>query len=545
MAIEQECIEVVRVLDADGVSVEHPWDPNSWYLVRDDQPYLDFLIRGPKAQAVKSEADHIDVKIKDLPDQSEAGTQWQRWDFEAEVARHRRLGEICLALKVPRSCVLRCYIIPTKLLSFRDVVAMVEEIEEELGIEAAWDMLAGRRDRSWSQTAGGARSNVPAELIKHVEEELQLARWIRRAPFEELASPSPRDALLAENALVSHWATRRHAQVRDLSETVSHVLTAQEAHSRRGNPATRQTNIDNEVKRLREIMGRLTGLKGNLAHLITNDELATPIYPSPLLQRDHRLRRLLRVFAPPSAQSLSETESAQSHYPPMFLNDLWELWGAVWLARQLRRLGFSGLSSMERVEAVNRCSWRLVKGAITVDMDFEAEPALVEYERLPPVYARTVSTMEWVARNQDLDEERPYFGLEARCSPDYLIRVTTPARKALIVGDACLASPMHHGKKQDKSDTKPRTVEKYRRTIGWSAEGEMIGCHPLGGFVLFPPPIEEWKDYEGLPAASDCTILCPQPGGESDAGYRLEQLLARVAPELEDCYGSDEWHFEG
>lgn len=535
MAVEHGLIEAVRVLDADGVAVEHAWDPNTWYLVRDDQPYLDILTRGPKAQAVKSESEHIDVKIKDLPDRTEAGAQWQRWDFEAEVARQRRLGEISLSLKVPRGCVLRCYIIPTQLLSFRDVVVMVEEIEEELGIEAAWDMLSGRRDRSWSRIAGGVRSNVPAELIKHVEEELEAARAIRRAPFEELASPSPGDTLLAENALISHWAMRRHAQVRDLAETISHVLTAQEARSRRGNPAARQFKIDNEAERLREIVVRLANLKSNLAHLVRNAELAAPISPSPLFQRDHRIRRLLRVFAPPTAQALSATQSEQSHYPPMFLNDLWELWGAVWLARQLRRLGFSGLPSVERVEAVDRCSWRLVKGVVKIELDFEAEPALVDYDRLPPVYVRTVSTMEWAARNQDLDEECPYFGLEARCSPDYLIRVTTPARKALMVGDACLASPKHHGKKPDKSDSKPHTVEKYRRTIGWSAEGEMIACHPLGGFALFPPPVEVWIDFEGLPAASDCTILCPRPGGDPDASYRLEQLLARVAPELEDC----------
>lgn len=536
MAIEHGCIETVRILDEDGVAVEQPWNPDTWYLIRDDQPYLDFRTRGPKAQAIKSEAQHIDVKITDLQNPTEAGTQWQRWDFEAEVARQRRLGEISLALKVPKGCVLRCYIIPTLLLSVRDVVVMVEEIEEELGIEAAWDMLTGRRDRSWSRTGGGVRSNVPAELIKHVEEELQAARSIRRAPFEELASPSPRDALLAENALVSHWATRRYAQLRDLAETVSHALSAQEARSRLGNPSTRQTNIDNEVNRLREIVARLAGLKSNLAHLITDAELETPIYPSPLFQRDHRLRRLLRVLAPPSAQALSQTHSPQSHYPPMFLNDLWELWGAVWLARQLRRLGFSGLSSMERVETVHRCSWRLVKGAVKVELDFEAEPAFVDYDRLPPVYARTVSTMEWVARNQNLNDERPYFGLEVRCSPDYLIRVTTPLRKALMVGDACLASPSHHS----KSNSKLHTVEKYRRTIGWSADGEMIACHPLGGFALFPPPVEEWTGFESLPAASDCTILCPQPSGGSDAGYRLEQMLARAVPELDGCSGSDE-----
>lgn len=531
MALAASAIEAVRILDADGIAVEHPWDPDTWYLVRDDQPYLDILVTGPKAQPDRSESQHLDVKLKELPDPAHVGAQWQRWDFETEVARQRRLGELSLKLRVPSDCVLRCYIIPTKLLSFRAVTVMVEEIEEELGIEAAWDMLSGRRDRAWSCAAGGARSNVPAELIRLIEPELQAAQWIRRTPFEELASPSPRDASLAENAVISHWATRRYAQLRDVAETVSQVLDDQEARSCRPNPPRRQTKIDEEVARLRTLLGQLTNLKGNLARLINEAELTTPIYPSPLFQRDHRLRLLLRVFAPPSAQSLSESQSIQSHYPPMFLNDLWELWGAVWLARQLRRLGFSGLSSMERVETLHRCSWRLTKDAIKIELDFEAEPALADYAQVPPVYERTVSTMEWVAQHQSLDEDRPYFGLETRCSPDYLIRVTTLSSKALLVGDACLASPQHHGTKQDRSDSKPHIVERYRRTIGWSDKGEMVGCHPFGGFALFPPPLDSWRDFEGLPAASDCTILCPQPGAlEADA--RLAQLLARVSPEL-------------
>lgn len=539
MAVEHTIIEAVRVVDADGVFVEYPWDASAVYPVRDDRPYFEFLTRGKKAQFVKSEAQRMDVKFTDVLCPSEEGTQWQRWDFEAEVARHRRLGSISLGLSLPENCALRCYVIPTLLLSSREVAVMAEEIEEELGIEAAWDMLSNRRDKSWSRMVGRARTNVPSEMIKFIEEEIQAAHSIRRTPFEELALPSRRATALAENALVSHWAARRSAQVRDLAETAEHALVMLAARSRRGNPGSRQINIDNEIRRLSGIWDLLVGLRNQLARLITESELATPIYPSPLFQRDHKLRLLLRVFAPPSAEVISETEATQSHYPPMFLNDLWELWGAVWLARELRRLGFSGLSSIDRVETVNRCSWRLKKDDVIVELDFEAEPALIDYDQLPPIYARTVSTMEWAARNQELDEERPYFGMEKRCSPDYLLRITTPTRKALMVGDACLASPKHHGKKQDKSDAKPHTVEHYRRTIGWAAEGEAIGCHPLGGFVLYPPPVDEWKDFERLPAASDCTLLCPRPGGDHDASHRLEQLLVRIAPEFASCLGSD------
>ncbi len=544
MAVEHAVIEAVRVTDGDGVTIEYPWDPNICYPVRDDRPYLDFLTRGRKAEAFKSEAEHIDVKIKELPGPLEDGTQWQRWDFEAEVARRRRFGEISLKLRVPKDCVLRCYVYPTLLLSFRDVVVMVEEIKEELGIEAAWDLQTNRRDKSWSRTTSGARSHVPTEMIKHVEEELRAADSIRRTPFEELALPLWRDAPLAENAVVSHWAARRYGQVRNLAETAAQALAALEARSRRKNPGNRQTIIDSEAKRLGGIVNQLLGLRSNLACLITDAELATPIYPSPLFQRDHKLRLLLRVFAPSAAQALSDMESARSHYPPIFLNDLWELWGAVWLAKELRRRGFSGLSSMERVETINRCSWRLVKDEIMVELDFEAEPTLVDYDQLPPVYERSISTMEWVAQNQELDEERPFFGLEMRCSPDYLLRITTPRRKVLMVGDACLASPKHHGKKQDKSDTKPHVVEMYRQTIGWSVEGEVVGCHPLGGFVLYPPPVEAWKDFERLPAASDCTLLCPRPGGDLESSRRLEQLLARIVPEFDDDNGSTVRHVD-
>ena len=289
--------------------------------------------------------------------------------------------------------------------------------------------------------------------------------------------------------------------------------------------------------------------------LITGRELSTSIYPSPLLQRDHRLRLLLRTFAPSLAQAYSETESPRSHYPPLALNDLWELWGAVWLAKELRQLGFSGFSSLGGVETVYRCSWRMRKGDVTIELDYEAKPALIDYDRLPPVNERSISTMEWAAKNQELDAERPYLGLEMRCSPDYLLRITTPIRKVLMVGDACLASPQHHGKIsdktekkqgntkkktdnsdgiQDKNSAKPYTVELYRRTIGWADNGEVISCHPLGGFVLFPPPASSWKEFERLPGASDCILLCPHPRGDHEASYRLEQLLARIVPEFVD-----------
>jgi hypothetical protein len=101
--------------------------------------------------------------------------------------------------------------------------------------------------------------------------------------------------------------------------------------------------------------------------------------------------------------------------------------------------------------------------------------------------------------------------------PDCLLRITTPAQKVQMVGDACLASPKHQGKKPDKSDIKPYNVELCRRMIGWSAEGDVIGCHPLGGFVPYPSLVDAWKGCERLPAAPSVSTPLRRSRGKASA----------------------------
>lgn len=517
-------IEAVRVSEADGSPVELAWHPGTWYLIRDDHPYLDILTRGHPARSVG------DAKIQLLPEPCEEGMQWQRWDLSELMSRHRTLGEVRAPLRVPRDCTLRCYVIPTALLSHRDVLAMAEDVEAELGFPAFWDILAERRDRAWSRPSGGRLRRPPAELIALVDEEAGAAASVRRSPFSELEPRSRQSLPLSENALVSHWAARRSGQLRDLVADLSEALEATEARCARTNPEMRQQRLEAELAQLRVLLPGVEDLAARLTGLIREVELGTPIHPSSLLQRDHRLRLLLRAFAPATSEAISEDESARSHYPPLFLNQLWELWGAVWLAGELRRLGFAGSCSVESSDTITRCSWRLTRAAITVELDFEAEPVLVDYDRMPPVHERAMPALEWAGRNQQLDLERPFLGVEQKCSPDYLLRITGPAGRALIVGDACLASASHHG--LNKLDSKPYMVERYRRTLGWADSGEIIRCHPLGGFVLFPPPAGAWSGLESIAGASDCMLLCPSPQGDTEASRRLELLLRSVAGEV-------------
>ena len=533
-------IEAVRVWAGDGTATEHPWDPKTWYMIRDDHPYLDIRTSGHVAQASNV------ASIKILPDACDEGSRWQRWDLSEELSRKRRLGEISVMLKVPKNCALRCYVVPVALLTYRDVITMVEDIEAEIGFAVAWDLVADRPERSWSQPLSRSRPYTPAEILDMVDEEIGAASSIRRDPFTELAPVSRLETPLAENAIVSQWAMRRSSQLRDLEDRLLAILKAAARQQALHKPEERQKRIDAEVARLSKALDRSGETRAILARFVSDLELGTQIHPSPLFQRDHRLRVLLRVFAPSASEAIAESESARSSYPPLVLNHLWELWGIVWIARQLRSLGFVGLCSVEAVDAVWRCAWRLGRGDVAVELDFEAEPVLVEYDRLPPLQERKMPAMEWAARHQQLDQDRPFLGVEARCSPDYLIRFTTPAGKMLLVGDACLSSPLHHGGGgDDKLGSKPYTVERYRRTIAWASGDEVVRCHPMGGFVLFPPPSEAWHKFTTLPGASDCMLLCPGPQDDTEASRRFGILLETVVPGLvasasaEAAQGSD------
>src|SRR5262249_14328873 len=103
------------------------------------------------------------------------------------------------------------------------------------------------------------------------------------------------------------------------------------------------------------------------------------------------------------------------------------------------------------------------KEDITVELDYEPDPVLVEHSQLPSAHERKIPALEWAAKHQVLSPERPFLAMEARSSPDYVIRVTTARARVILVGDACLASPDHHGRGDDRQGAKPYTVEHYRR----------------------------------------------------------------------------------
>ncbi|MBB3746990.1 hypothetical protein FHX10_006543 [Rhizobium sp. BK591] len=526
MAVEASSIIAVRVADADGVYKELPWNPTTRYLIRDDKPYLDVLVRGPLLNARMDLKD--ESKLRDLKEIQESGARWQRWDLETYLARFRRFGEINLELKVPKNSALRCYIIPTALLDLRDVIAMVDDIESELGIVAAWDVDSPKPERSWSRGTDRKGSITALEIIREASEELAAAASLRREPFIELGPRSRRNLPLPENAVVSHWAARRCAQLRDCAAACMAEIQSLEDRATRGHAERRRERIEERLATLISVKMELEDLTSIIARFGNDStELNTLVYPTPLFHRDHRLRLLLRAFSPLMSEAIAESEALRSRYPPIFLTKLWEFWGAVWLVKVFRELGFAGHCITELKKAPDACSWRLRKGDMQIELDFEAEPNYVDYSKIPPSHERAVPVLEWAALNQEMDPERPFLGLEEKCTPDYLLRITVGDERILVVGDATLASAEHHHK-----DPKPKTVEKYRRTLGWSVDGGIVRCHPMGGFVIFPPPSSSWKEFEVIPGAADCVIFAPGPRDSEIAKHRLLSLLGAISPNL-------------
>ncbi len=325
---------------------------------------------------------------------------------------------------------------------------------------------------------------------------------------------------------------RRSGQLRDLADTFEANLKVERAQGALKNPEGRQKTIDLEINRLETLIIRSVDLSARLAQYVNDLEIGVPIQLSPLFQRDHRLRLLLRAFAPNPSEAIAESQSERSSYPPVTLNHLWEIWGIAWIAKQLRGLGFSGICSLETIKSVKRCSWHLERDGVVIKLDFEAEPAFIDYEHMPPVHERAVPALEWAARHQKINSDRPFLGSEEKCSPDYLIRIITSTTSALLVGDASLASSEHHIPLKKNMKSKPQVVEKYRRTIGWAHGDQLIRCHPMGAFVVFPPPAQAWNELETIDHARDCMLLCPSPLDDAEASARLKTLLETIVPEL-------------
>jgi DNA mismatch endonuclease Vsr len=249
--------------------------------------------------------------------------------------------------------------------------------------------------RSWTMAQVKSKNTTPEMTVRKAAHALGLRFRLHRSDL----SGKP-DLVFSqwrtENAIVSQWAMRRHSQLRQSADLVAKELRLPRKKAARNNPDGRLKKIDDEINRLDSLSRKLAELEGTLSRLGNDVELLTGIYPGPIFQRDFRLRQLLRAFAPRFSEVLSAVESSRSHYPPIYLNTLWELWGAVWLANEFRSWGFTGTCFVNSVDMLKSCSWRFQRGEVVLELDYEAEPALIDNERIPPAHDRGMPALEWL-----------------------------------------------------------------------------------------------------------------------------------------------------
>lgn len=489
------------------------------YPVSDDKAVIEIRCSG-------SAAPQLEASGKEGVGQFEtAGEGWWRLDLgKQHLAENRRLGRLVLRFKVPKATELRLYVIPERLLRPVDVQRMVTQVEAEIRRPVTWRRADPLNGAAWSAPQGSV-DVIPGERLDRVVQELTTALQVRRHPFVE---PAWRYEL-PENAIVSHWATRR---LRDLSRWREDVLSSLRVVTARiieRKSAGREQELRTAQAALSLLLLRTEGLRGRVGGMVREWDLGLPIPTGPLVQRDHRLRRLLRAFVPEQSLRLCEAPADLSTYPPVLLNHLFELWGAVWIVGVLREEGFEGAAECWGGDQVRGVTWRLTRGDDRVTLYFEPEPVLLDLAQTPPAHERQLPAVQWAAEQLRLDAERSFYSSRTQHTPDYILSIESAGRRVLLVGDASLADPQY------QEGRKLKTVAQYAESIWWRPEpGVHVPVNALGGFVLLPGPHKHWTELEQTDKARDVTVLAPEvDGAESTANNRLRALILRfVAPRV-------------
>jgi len=469
---------------------------------------------------------HKHKKLRFEEATSTVGPGWFELALGEYLADNRRTGRMVLRFSVPK-LTLHVYIVPQKLVTADDFRAMCADIERALDRVVAWrssDPFTGAEYAS----AGLAAGSLLAERLDAVEFELRHARDLLRRPLVDLAlaedhaaDRSAEAGFMPENAMVSHWAIRRRAHLsewlRSLDEE-SRTLLSDMADR----PTAREKEFKRHAERLSQLRQRLEGLSGRVSSVIRPPDLHTSIPVGPLLQRDYRLRTLTRAFAPDVVLRPDEHASDLSRYPPLLLNELFEVWGAVWMLGLLNKLGFAGSPSIRGKERIRGICWRLTRGPDEVIwLHYEPNPKRVDATAAPPAHQRDTPAEVWQAQRLDLDSERPLYGTRPACSPDYALRIRSGDRDVLLVGDASLTDPDYQDGKKIK------TVADYVQSIRWWHEGRSVHCEPMGGFLIVPGTGHQWAGLKPHRDAMDVSLLPLTPRETAEAERRFLRMLGR------------------
>lgn len=515
-----------------GVVVQ-PYRAGAIYSIDDETPWLAVgFTEKPAAKFAETARQGRMERFRDGPPD---GLHWWKWfpiaEDDADIGRLRRYGYYQARLHQPVQLGLQCYVWPRRFCDAASYQAMLRAIEDEFGRPIEWERTDVPIRTSVLPRAG---QPTDAELVQTIGSELAAVHALERTgALAQLAEPA--DDSPPEARLVRMWAWRRLADLVGLRARLAAVVSAHEAASTDSNQK-RAHRRRVRAGTARDDHTAATAVLAQVSRLAVRHGDSSGFLLSPAMQRDHRLRRLVRAFAPATREHWAPvlTRSVSTH-PPLKASEVFELWGVARIVRALGVLGwvvtarrYGGAAIGGTSTAVERHGVELARHGLRLDLEFNPGIEHVGCADAPPMHVRQQPLLEWAHANLVASD-----GLFATAdlTPDYAMRMWSADGRpmALAIGDATLSDPRHVADPEapnERGRTKADKLITYRERIGWRAGGRLLRCLPACTFMILPGPASRWQDVGALQEA-DCVALCPDPAValDSDLEQRLEGLL--------------------
>lgn len=461
-----------------------------------------------------------------------------------EIANERCYGTRSLRINLPVA-ELNLYLLPARFFDEAAWLRMLDDIRSEMGY-LPW--VAETQHRVFVDLEPDRRFDVPHLLVEDVRQEVAYARSLLREPGflarEQDTDYSP------ESLLLPLWARRR---LNDLSR----LLEAEQASAERlveevqrraalGADNSRVEAVSAERNRHQarsvELRAGILAVRG-LMREVEQLPLVGPVL-TPMMQFDHRLRRLLRAFRfrPEEKLAHGSTPKPFSGLQPLAAPKVFELWSVVWCIHVLRSNGWQVdrphiEGPVDFFVADSRARWTATKADLTAWIDWNAQPKSVEVDTCLPVDQRNPRLSAFEASlHEAIGFAQPdgcWVSWRNPLTPDILIRVQTGSSatfSAIGVLDPTLADP-----ERGEKSKKPEKVASYLQKLAWlTPSGTLIRCLPLGGAAVVPGPRSQWADHEESAAVVDCRLVCPIPGVLEPHTGEAEVALMKLFDYLAD-----------
>ncbi len=514
----------VAAVHGSGSATPRLLTPAHVYSVWDDRPFLLIGFTGlgdPElSESCKGRqhlVPHNPTRHGRQPQASGVAQWWALCPVAASpntIGEERRYGHVEVEFTAPTTVSFSCVVHPRKYFSPASFRRVLDEIRAHFGWSIEWDAATAVIRSGVVHVSGEEQDD---RLVRNVEEELQGVRqWLHL-----LSRGTHATALAPETRLVAAWQIRRSKVLRSqIQRQEAFLANAVPGAGGRALPRARLDQTRNLYERARAALRELDGLlvRRRLAH--------GPFALSPSMQRDHRLRRLLRAFAPTQRERWADGAGEHlSELAPLKAADVFEYWCAAALTNAAMACGWT----LERregrqvqpdggVPVTHQACLRRDDAHLTIW--FQPEVAPTDPRSVDSMELRAQQGVEVAAASHGGDGLVAY-GTE---TPDFALLLTTAnGRRAFAIGDAALADPARQGGRD-----KIERMIRYRDRIAWRIDGTTHRCHSLSTFVMLPGPQATW-DSTLASVATDSWVFFPDPAADPD-----ESLARRLLAFLEN-----------